>query len=247
MTLILTELSTQGIAMVADSAVTSTSGGRIIVRANVAQKLYEIPYLQAGISCWGIGMISGVRTDQWLSDFINNNSTITTLQDFANELSLQLNAQVTPNPSSSSLGFHLAGFDSYHGNTVPSFYHIHDGPSTSLQSRGITINPNQFNANHDVPPNLFRRFTLNRPYVTRNGDFQIYANIFGFIEGFFNQMQRIRLFPSPNLSDRREYLVFQIKTMAEIYRLSNLAPSIAGDINYLTINSNGIHSSGVVH
>jgi hypothetical protein len=87
----------------------------------------------------------------------------------------------------------------------------------------------------------------NRPYITRNGDYQIYANIFGFIESFFNQMQQIQLFPSQNLSDRREYLVFQIKTTAEIYRLSNLASSIAGDINYLTINASGIHSNGVIH
>jgi hypothetical protein len=76
MTLILTEIGQNGIAMAADSTVVSQASGRVTVRHNIAQKLQPILYLDAGISCWGKGRISGTPTDQWLTNFINSNTTI---------------------------------------------------------------------------------------------------------------------------------------------------------------------------
>lgn len=251
MTLVLTELSSLGIAMAADSAVTRTQIQTGLSHAipNAAQKLQVIPHLNAGISCWGLGTIAGTPTDQWLSTFISSSASFTTLQSFANELARQLNTQVSPNTSGASrLGFHLAAFENYSGTPTPSFYHIHDGPSTTLQQRGITVNPNQFNANHDIPPQAFQQIAdADRAWITRNGDYQLYANIFSLLENFFQQLQPlgISIPSSQNLLDRAEYLVFQIRTMSEIYRLSNLVPGIGGGIHYLTINQAGIHSQGV--
>ena len=250
MTLILTELSSLGIAMAADSVVTRTQmrTGLSYAVPNAAQKLQVIPYLNAGISCWGLGNIAGRDTDQWLSNFISSNTSLSTLQSFANELAKQLNAQVPPNTSGANrLGFHLAAFEDYNGTLTPSFYHIHDGPSTTLQQRGISINPNQFNANHDIPPQLFQQLaSAGRTPLTRNGDYELYVRIFDSLENFFQQLQPLGIvIPcSQNLFDRADYLVFKIRTMSEIYRLSNLVPGIGGDIHYLTINQNGIHSQG---
>jgi len=249
MTLVLTELSSFGIAMAADSAVThtQTQTGLKYVIPNAAQKLQVVPHLNAGISCWGLGSINNIPTDQWLSNFINSSISLTTLQSFADELAIQLNAQVPPNTSGNSrLGFHLAAFENYTGVPTPSFYHIHDGPSTALQQRGITVNPHQFNANHDMPPQMTQQIVAQGWYRTRNGDYQLYANIFGLLENFFQQLQPLGIIiPSPqNLTDRAEYLVFHIRTMIEIYRLSNLVPGIGGGILYLTINPAGIHSQG---
>lgn len=251
MTLVLTEMSSLGIAMAADSAVTRTQTQTRLSYAipNAAQKLQVISYLNAGISCWGLGTIAGTPTDQWLSNFINSSTSLTTLQSFANELARQLNARVPLNTSGNSrLGFHLAAFEDYNGTPTPSFYHIHDGPSTTLQQRGITVNPNQFNANHDIPPQIFQQMVSSgRAWITRNGDYQLYARMFELLENFFQQLQPlgIQIPSSQNLVDRAEYLVFQIRTMSELYRLSNLVPGIGGGINYLTINPAGIHSQGV--
>ncbi|MCX5636886.1 MAG: hypothetical protein NTX52_04230 [Planctomycetota bacterium] len=249
MTLVLTELSSHGITMAADSAVTLTQPqtGFTYAIPNAAKKLQVIPYLNAGISCWGLGTISGNSTDQWLSNFINLNNSITTLYDFANELARQLNANIASNTSGNSrLGFHLAGYEDFNGTPTPSFYHIHDGPSSVLQQRGVSINPNQFNANHDLPPQLFQHSINSGAYVTRNGDYQLYANIFSLLNSFFQQLQPFGIIVpySQNLADRAEYLVFQIRMMSEIYRLSNLVPGIGGGIHYLTINPVGIHSHG---
>lgn len=249
MTLILTEIGLNGISMAADSAVTFSGGGRTIARPNIAQKLQTIPNLNAGISCWGRGRISGTPTDQWLATFISTNSRRRTLKGFANELARQLNIQLTASRTG-SVGFHLAGYESYARILTPSFYHIHDGPSTTLHQRGIHVNPNRFNANHDLPPNLFATITRSNYFITRNGDYQLYAQLFHLLNNFFNNLytaHSIRMPSSHNLSDRAEYLVFQIRTVSEIYRISNLIPGIGGDINYLTIDSNGINSQGVKH
>ena len=251
MTLILTELSPLGIAMAADSAVTYTHHhtGMAWAVPNQARKLQVIPHLNAGISCWGMGAIGGTPTDQWLTTFIQTNTAITTLQGFASALATQLNAMVGPNSNGQErLGFHLAGFESLNGILFPSFFHIHDGPSTVLQSRRINVNPSQFNANHDMPPHLCQQILARGDaYMTRNGDYQLYANLFLLLEQFFGQLQNLGVIVpnSQNIADRAEYLVFQIRTISEIYRLSNLVPGIGGSISYLAIVPAGIHTQGV--
>jgi hypothetical protein len=158
MTLVLTELTQFGIAMAADSAVTYTltSTGHSFVKPNAARKLQAIPYLSAGVSCWGLGEVGGEPTDEWLADFICTHSSVPDLASFADALATSLQSQVGPSPTKQSrLGFHLAGFEKYNGMPVPSFYHIHDGRSTTLEARGIMVDPSHFNANYDIPPEEF--------------------------------------------------------------------------------------------
>lgn len=251
MTLVLTELSELGIAMAADSAMSikNLQTGLAHAIPNAAQKLQVIPYLNAGISCWGLGTIAGQPTDEWLRQFIASNASLDTLENFATELAVQLNAQVPPNTSGDNrLGFHLAGFEEYNGEPTPSFYHIHDGPSTALKRRSIQVDPNRFNANHDMPPELYQeQARAGFARITRNGDYQLYAKIFGLLESFFRQLRPMGIIvpDSQNLADRAEYLVFQIRTVSQIYRLSNLVPGIGGGIHFLTICQQGIHSQGV--
>ena len=251
MTLVLTELSHLGIAMAADSAVTFTypQTGVSFAEPNLARKLQAIPYLNAGISCWGMGEISGISTDNWIENFIDDHKTITSLKDFADQLAEALNAQLPPNETGvNRLGFHVAGYEPYNDVATPSFYHVHDGPSTTLAQRGIVVNPNQVNANHDVSPEIYKQSLIRGEIpITRNGDYILYANIFGLLEEFFQQLipHGIRIPNSHNLDDRAEYLVFQIRTVSEIYRLSNLVPGIGGKIYFLTINPDGVYSQGI--
>ncbi len=250
MTLVLTELSSFGIAMAADSAVTTTNlqTGLSFALPNMARKLQPISYLNAGISCWGLGKIVDTPTDEWIENFIDNCEKITTLQDFVNELADNLNAQLPQNITGENrLGFHVAGYEEYHGVATPSFYHVHDGPSTVLEQRGIMVNPNQVNANQDMPPDIFLQTqSEGSGWITRNGDYILYVNIFGLLEEFFSKLPPlgIQIPNSQNLNDRADYLIFQIRTVSEIYRLSNLVPGIGGCIYFLTISPNGIYSQG---
>ncbi len=250
MTLILTELTRHGIAMAADSTLTEVDDvtGVSQAIANATQKLHQVPHLSAGVSLWGSGEVGGQFTDQWVADFIQSSSSFSSIGEFASELADRLNAVVGPNVDGDAhLGFHVAGFVEHDGVPTPTFYHVHDGPSTSLERRGIKIDPNRFNANHDVPPNLAQRAIDAGSYMTRNGDFRLYVLMFNELGRFFNKLRHrgIVIPNSNNLIDRAEYLVFQIRTVAEVYRLSNLAPGIGGAIQYLTITPAGIQTYGV--
>jgi hypothetical protein len=251
MTLVLTELSPFGIAMAADSAVTFTNPqtGLSFAEPSLARKLQAIPYLNAGISCWGMGEIAGTSTDEWLSDFIDSHKTVSSLKDFVSQLAETLNAQLPQNVTGENrLGFHVAGYETYNGVATPSFYHVHDGPSTVLSQRGIEVNPNQVNANHDMPPDIFQqKRARGEGWITRNGDYILYAKIFELLEDFFHELIPfgIRIPNTHNLNDRAEYLFFQIRTVSEIYRLSNLVPGIGGKIYFLTINPDGIYTQGI--
>ena len=206
MTLVLTELTPLGIAMAADSAITFTNPqtGLSFAEPNLARKLQTISYLNAGISCWGIGKISGISTDKWIENFIDANKTLTSLKDFVDQLADTLNAQLPLNNTGENrIGFHVAVYELHNGVPTPSFYHVHDGPSTTLAQRGIVVNPNQVNANHDVTPEIYeQKRAMGEFPITRNGDYILYANIFGLLEQFFRQLipHGIRIPNSHNFS-----------------------------------------------
>jgi hypothetical protein len=68
MTLVMTEVSSYGVAMAADSAVTFPNG-RVYVGA---QKLLPVPQINAGLSLWGRGSVNGEDADTWLQNFIQH-------------------------------------------------------------------------------------------------------------------------------------------------------------------------------
>lgn len=255
MTLVLSELSQYGIAMAADTAVTMqtiTTDQRGFFRVYYgATKLRPIFKLQAGVSVWGQGKIDNVDSDVWLAEFIvRNQNNYNSIRDFAILLQNELRTHIPDiDPQQhplGTIGFHLAGFVDSEGQKLPTFWHIHNGISQALQARGITIDPRRVNANEDfppqqIPPGVFR--------ITRNGDFQMYALVNQQLETFFSNLRRQGFqIPHPPslgvtpLRARAEYLRFWIKTMGDIYRLSNIFPGIGGDVTTLTISPLGIET-----
>ena len=252
MTLIITELTPVGIAMAADSAITHFESG-VVRRITYATKLQAIPYLNAGISTWGIAEIDGSSTSEWLQNFIRSQESLSrNLNTFALELARHMNAHFPRNGTGQSrLGFHLAGYELRDEELLPSFYHIHEGDSQVLASRGIQVDSSQFNANHDLSPEIFRaqQNLIARQnnaamfiYLTRNGDIGPYVEAFRRLGDFFDTMRHfgIHVPGRPGIDARVEFLRFQIETMEQIYRLSNLHPTIGGDINGLVIPHGGV-------
>lgn len=248
MTLVLTEISQYGIVMGADSAVTcptrlpnGQTGKRVLIGVH---KLIPIPYLQAGVSCWGYGQIDNFETDIWLNDFIlRHRDQNQTLQTFATLLQDELNTITQPNQSGQAeAGFHLAGFVYIEGRLQPDFWHIHNGHSQYFTS----IDPHVFNANHDLAGAIQSgSYDHNNPYfICRNGDYLFYAAWWQSFENLLNSTLRQSNINIPRLSleGRAEYIRFQIRTISQIYDMSTLLPSIGGKISTLTIDPNGIHS-----
>ncbi len=264
MTLILTEVSNFGIAMAADSAVTipviNAHGDRQYRVLMGVNKLQVIEKLNAGIAIWGLAELTiehdqKIDIDVWLRDFIQSERTnYNSLSDFATLLQNRIRNYVDPIDAVQrplgNIGFHLAGFVEYEGHQTPTFYHIHNGRSQALEARGTHIDPTIINANHDLPPNLTQQvFAQGQAYLTRNGDFTIYAALFNHIGQFLQGLSQyggLTIPQSRNLKERAEWLRFQIKTMSELYRLSNLhLPTIGGKIDTLLITPNSVDDCGL--
>jgi hypothetical protein len=259
MTLVLTEISRLGIAMAADSAVTETlkapDGNTVYRVLTGVHKLQVIDKLSCGISVWGDGQIGRVSTDIWLKSFIDDQEpNYDSIQEFAVLLQDELRRDVpridVRESPLGTLGFHLAGYVNYEGKRMPTFYHIHNGRSESMQSRGIEIDPAKVNANNDFPPDAVQKMmSRGLAILVRNGDFQIYAALFKHLDSFLRELSEsgdLRVPDSRNLMDRAEWLRFQIRTISELYRLSDRhLPSIGGEIGIITISPSGVDRCGL--
>lgn len=247
--------------MAADSALTQTmalpNGNFTYCVLTGVHKLQVIDKLNAGISIWGLGAIppNNTQTDVWLQDFINNHrANYNSLDGFAILLQNELRRCIPPiNVDSDSLGtigFHLAGYVDYNGHKTPTLYHIHNGVSI-VALRGVQINPTLVNANHDLPPNFVQQqFSEGKELpLYRNGDWTTYDSFFNnvseFLEGL-SQQSGLTIPHSRNLKERAEWFRFQIRTMSELYRLSNLhLPTIGGKVDTLIITPNGVDDCGL--
>lgn len=254
MTLILTEVCRLGVAMAADSAVTSilTLPNRepIIQVLTGVQKLQHIPNINAGISCWGVGEIKRVPLDIWLKGLIDDRrEEYDSLENFAhllqNILREELGSLVDPpdkDLSHGTIGFHLAGIEEFGGQPTPHFFHIHNGESQALRYRGQSINPHTINANHDFTPEMSQKLHKDVSYRTRNGDIRIYAELSNRLYHFFIEMAKnmgVRIPMVNHISDISEWLKFQIQLIADLYKFSNLQNTIGGNIDTLWIGLDG--------
>ena len=261
MTLVLTEISHLGVAMAADSAVTFSCGrmSRVYVGA---QKLLQVPKVHAGISVWGKGQIDEEDADMWLQDFIDTcTDSSMSLWSLANCLADALNdafGQVIDD----RMGIHVGGFDQRDGIRGPAFYHVHNGHyHVAFLNGRVEEIPDEdpplreFRAHLDHPPAMSSPTQI--PHLTRNGDFAVFALLYDSLSPLILSLKRSTglVFPSPqSLASRGEYLRFWIKTMSEIYRLSNrrvrVLPQdvsagdagIGGPVTVLTISDEGIQS-----
>ncbi len=258
MTLVLTWLFPTGIVMGADSAityrgsyVTGPHGRRQPRILTDCVKVVHVPKINAGVSFWGKS-IRNKTTDVWLSEFItDHNEEFNDLHEFATLLQNELRGlvpRITATLGSreyryGNTGFHLAGFVEHERQTVPTFYHIHNGQSEVYP----TIDPTIINANQDLPPEkVLERFSQNKPPHVRNGDFFLYATLFHNLLPIFNHMSERLGFRFPDLDKFQtpleaysEYVRFWIRLTRDIYALSNLPEIIGGDISVLSISPTG--------
>jgi len=243
MTLIITELSKFGIAMVADSAVTCTErlpSGQSFPRVlNGALKLQLIPHFSAGVSVWGLGTLptnSGqVATDIWLHDFIQQHSSVASLNEFAHALTTEL--QEIAGNIQEPLGLHLAGYVDLEGRKLPTFYHIRNNDGNFIEGYNI----HEFIQGHHFPPQEIAEG--DDCFRVRNGGYGPYAILSASVERVLPQIRsdpalNIAI-PSPSLWGRIAYFTAWIRFVSDLYASSELLRTIGGRIYALGISPNG--------
>lgn len=162
MTLVLTEVSTAGIAMVADSAISwldRVTNQPVNLDRPEWKKLLRVPKIKAGISYWGdIGRITTARFDEWLEGRIHLGN-YGNLEEFARYIADTVNDACKGRilAPEHRVGFHIAGVHKWpDGESRPTFFHVHNGHLTTKVSvrTGNTvtmISAGTTNVNLDFP------------------------------------------------------------------------------------------------
>jgi hypothetical protein len=238
MTLIITEITPFGIAMVADSAYNfreMTPSGTIHQRVlQGAKKLQYIPYLNAGVSMWGAGRIRSITgevfADIWMEDFIRRYEGIAVLGDFADALREELEKSM--GEEKRPLGFHLAGYEELRGQRWPAFYHVRncEGSYTDLEIHEY-ITGKEYG--HDLQPDEMVET------VWYNGDYGLYKNLRAGVEKGLERVNTLTGFdvPYPSLEGRIRYLAAWVKFISDLYEASKLPREIGGEVDCLGITT----------
>jgi len=269
MTLILTELTSLGIAMAADSAITKdirkpdgTIGEKVYYGA---KKLFIVPKLRAGIAYWGWVYIPQPGEDWsseerkldlvelWLPYFLEKNKQdYDSIADLAQLLESELRERIPridPDeyPKGDG-GIHLAGYESEGEELLPTFWHIHNGKSEALPNK--KLDPTIVNANNDIPPEKGKLITEHPGSyaIIRNGDIETYIVLSELLfrpDSPFSRIARRAglTFPhATSLEERAKLLNFHINTVAGVYQFSQEGKGIGGPITRLTITPERIIS-----
>jgi hypothetical protein len=204
MSLILTEVSAAGIAMVADSAISYLNAKTRQIEAHQTDwlKLLKVDRIQAAVSYWGnVGAVAKTQDfDTWLIHRVKR-GTYEDLPSLADYLVSELNEACAdkPLPNEQCVGIHVAGYHPWDdGQKRPTFYHVHNGhggikieqcfdqstnPPTLTRTTGAWEGaPREvFRKHQDFPlANLTPQQNLqvlNAGYITRNGDYFPYLII----------------------------------------------------------------------
>jgi len=265
MTLVLTELSTVGIAMAADSAITKFSPqGKIIeVDQQGWVKLVRAPSIRAGVSYWGfVGSVTQVQFDMWLKRVIDRED-YEDLPSLAQRLADALNEAAGQEPldEGHDVGIHVAGYHQWQdGISRPFFFHVHNGHGHFVvnekreDNRLVAVHPKWVSeprklfekhqdfpwANMSVEENVAM---LENGYTTRNGAFFIYAVIWCHMEHalhYINLIPDVSLPRDPaDLNSRKGFLHTILGMMIRLYRCSNQSRIVGGTVTSLGIGQNG--------
>jgi hypothetical protein len=263
MTLVLTEVSKRGIAMVTDSAISRLRRGRLeTVDQQQWKKLFKVESIRAGISYWGsIGYINS-RFDDWLEQKIKN-GPYRDLPSLADYLATEMNKAVNNKPIPAPAGVHVAGFHRWSdGNRRPTFFHVHNGHGqigwgASITNGKIVLTrptyqgePRHCFARHNDFPNEKKTVEenlgmLDTGYLTRNGDYSAYIVIsaaIGAACSYLNNFPNVSIpRASMNIGVRVGFLKLLMETVIDIYKCSSMPEVIGGKVLTLGITPNGTY------
>jgi hypothetical protein len=271
MSLVLTELTNAGVAMVADSAISMLRKGRIsTVDQQQWKKLLKVDRICAGISYWGsIGYITPERFDNWLERKIRKGE-YTDLPSFADYLAAEMNqaAGGKPLPNEQAAGIHVAGFHQWaRGVRLPTFYHIHnghghvefeqkiatvDGRQVPVETkhhyvwaaRGLFSRHNDFSPEHPEAEALINTLKTTG-YSIRNGDYAPFIIIAGGLKNICDTLNTIPGVSVPRyahvLEPRVGFLKIVMETVINIYKCSSMSKVIGGKVMSLGIKPDGTY------
>ncbi len=248
MTIIVTHMDRHGIVHASDSNLTSQKSSQAIE----GKKVFEIKYLNAGLTVAGAYGVGKTRMDVWMQRFIQEQKKISDLNlgDFANLLKDALQQQMHPSQKSQGSLIHIAGYVEDNGVSHPEFWLVTNVPGFDTITGEYFEPSDEFHAsedfwNRDCPKkDLLRKF--------QQGGYQYYVNGFtsgrvsyNLLRGVMNQFLEV-IWSNPNWKFRPPCSIEETAILVETYiqfvgamfQLSDYsAPFIGGKPRTLLIKS----------
>jgi hypothetical protein len=188
-------------------------------------KLFPIPYLEGGVSYFGLALVfpKGKRRylSDWLQEFINRHSTTKTLGDFGCELREELHTVIPADIlERNASGFHICGYNS---DGLPEFWYLsniggRDGVRyTNLQPRYGDPSPDFLGRDaRSLGWDGTNPLSIgNKSYAYRNGDIRSHTVAFERLDQVLGDMLSFPDFKRPERPE--DWVRFKFQFVADFY------------------------------
>jgi hypothetical protein len=240
MTLVVSDISSLGVVMVGDSAVTRRKVGQ---REEVVPNAVKVQYCQRaniGVSMWGYANAGPKRLDHWMASFLENDVKATdTVRCVGTRLAQKLNPVLSASRKPWKdlvCGIHVAGFK----DGLPCLYHVHCGHDNEPA--------HELRLYRDFPDDqnwseYFFNYLLQHSFIhLRNGYHPLFAPLFDNILEYSKALRaHFNIsFPMKTLQARFDFYKLLVKFVAGVLPVSGLAPRVNDALSAIAFTEDGI-------
>lgn len=238
MTLILTHISSHGIIHATDSNLTDDGKP-----AGEARKVFELPFLDAGLTVAGTYTVGGERMHDWLNKFVQGQqqANCASLEQLATTLSKALEQQMTQEEKARGSLIHIAGYVQDAHGSHPEFWFVRNINSMDSRTGEYKDFKDTFQVTEDLWNRDWQRYKLGALF--QHGGYQLYTNGYtpgrisyrilqDYMTAFFAQIWQNRAWrfrPPTSLEESRLIVDLYIRAVGVLFQLSDYsAPFIGG-------------------
>jgi len=239
MTLVVSEASTFGIAMVGDSAITIVEPGRPPRIESGAAKVQYAPLANIGFAMWGDACVAGRQMDNWLDEFIvANDSKNADVESLGAILECELRSALKSESRSWNQmrrGLHIAGFI----GGIPHIYHLHTGGDLTNQHEPTLFRDYPYGI--QLSPEEFRDRLQAGPCHVRNGYYQHFGALYESFQIYAQVLRQLGVdWPGQNLEDRCSFLTLQAEVVALTLQWSGRQKKVDDNISAIAFTPTGL-------
>lgn len=235
MTLIVSEISSYGIVMVGDSAITRKKNGSAAYHDGCVKVQFS-EKARIGFSIWGRANVGNRRMDEWLSEFIEKRiGDNEPIESVGQRLADELNAELKAEQQCFQRGIHIAGYV----DNLPVLWHVHSGHLDEA--------PHEIKLYRDYPPTNMEVWEREEAFGSggfwqlRNGRFKHFSVLFEHVQSYTETLREIlgTTFPPPDIKGRLEFYKMLIKFVAGVLQVSDQDRSVNDQLSWVAFDRYG--------
>jgi hypothetical protein len=237
MTLVISDVSSFGIVMVGDSAVTNQQNGTV---SDGAAKVQYSPVANVGFALWGNANVGSGLLDEWLAGFISTRiGSIDSVEEIGQRLATDLNSLLLPSGRSwKSLvrGIHLTGYR----DGLPVLFHVHcghpDEPPHELRLY------RDFPEDHSYGQDVYRAMLTSHFLHLRNGYHALFGPLFESSLEYSANLNALlhKQLPHPSLEGRLDFYKLLVKFVAGTLKAARLPQEVNEKLSAVAFSETGL-------